>query len=247
MSMPAENIVPLTTDVGRLDQLKVKILTARERIENDEGAWVEGTLELAALMLEASNLCKTQFKYWLKRVGLTHWCEPDLHGLMWIARKPDIGREVLTEAPYRSYQRIWKEYKHRFRGQSKSVLAPVTRNRTRAMHHRQMKLGKEVIESLKGTSLESVAELDQLIMLNRGAPRGELLPNVKKLIEEAKAGNHVSAVSESNRLNVTGKIKHLPKLQDFWRKHATAVWQRASSEERIQFVEYLTELVTRPK
>ena len=115
------------------------------------------------------------------------------------------------------------------------------RNLTRAMRHRRMKLGDGVADSLKGTSLESVHEQDQLIMLNRGAARGELTPIVKRLIADAIAGKAVSAVTESNRLNVTGRIKHLPTLLEFWRKNAIAVWQRANKDEQGKFIEYLIE------
>src|SRR5262249_8398461 len=72
-----------------------------------------------------------------------------------------------------------------------------TRNMTRAMNLRRMKLGDAVVDKLAGTSLDSAIEMDELIMLNRGAPEGELTDIVKKLVADAVAGKDVSAVAES--------------------------------------------------
>jgi len=128
-------------------------------------------------------------------------------------------------------------------GRARRQPAREPRNLTRAMHHRRMKLGDEVVDSIKGTSLDSAAELDQLIVLNRGVALGELTPIVKRLVDDAVAGENVSAVHESNKLNVTGRIKHLPTLLEFWRKNAIAVWQRANADEREQFVLWLTDQI----
>src|SRR5262249_60676413 len=62
-----------------------------------------------------------------------------------------------------------------------------TRNMTRAMNLRRMKLGDAVVDKLAGTSLDSAIEMDELIMLNRGAP---------KLVADAVAGQNESAVAE---------------------------------------------------
>jgi hypothetical protein len=58
-----------------------------------------------------------------------------------------------------------------------------------------MKLGAEVLAKLKGTSLDRAREIDELIMLNRGAEPGELTPIVAKLVEAAAAGETVSAIA----------------------------------------------------
>jgi hypothetical protein len=70
------------------------------------------------------------------------------------------------------------------------------RNLPRAEIHRGMKLGEGVIKKLESTSLGNARELDELIFLNRGTPKGELNPTVTRLIEEAMAGKDVSAVRD---------------------------------------------------
>jgi hypothetical protein len=70
-----------------------------------------------------------------------------------------------------------------------------TRNTTTANILRRMKLGDEVVDKLAGTSLGSAAEMDELIILNRGAPEGEHTDIVEKLIADAVAGKDVSAVA----------------------------------------------------
>jgi hypothetical protein len=59
---------------------------------------------------------------------------------------------------------------------------------------RRRKLGSATVNKLRGTSLGSAAEMDELIELNRGAPDGEHTEIVKKLIADAMAGRQVSAV-----------------------------------------------------
>jgi hypothetical protein len=64
------------------------------------------------------------------------------------------------------------------------------------MNIRASKLGDATIKKLRGTSLDSAAELDELVMLNRGAPEGEHTPLVKRLVTAAIAGECVSAIDE---------------------------------------------------
>jgi hypothetical protein len=60
---------------------------------------------------------------------------------------------------------------------------------------RAEKLGKETIAKLKGTSLGNARELDELVILNRGAASGELTDIVRQLVEAAAAGKAVSAIA----------------------------------------------------
>jgi hypothetical protein len=68
------------------------------------------------------------------------------------------------------------------------------RNQVRADIYRRMKLGDETFDKLKGTSLDSAAEKDELIRLNCGAPEGGHTEPVKQLVDAAVAGKSVSAV-----------------------------------------------------
>jgi hypothetical protein len=69
------------------------------------------------------------------------------------------------------------------------------RNRARATNLRAMKLGDSTIDKLKGTSLGSAAEMDELVILNRGAPKGGHTKPVKQLVAAAVAGEDVSAIA----------------------------------------------------
>jgi Protein of unknown function (DUF3102) len=63
-----------------------------------------------------------------------------------------------------------------------------------AMNHRRMKLGDDVVDKLLNTSLDHADELDELVMLNRGARKGELTKPVQQLVDAATAGKAVSAI-----------------------------------------------------
>jgi hypothetical protein len=60
--------------------------------------------------------------------------------------------------------------------------------------HRTMKLDEATMAKIKGTSLDSAAEMDELNILNRGAEEGGLTDIVKLLVEDAAAGKNVSAI-----------------------------------------------------
>jgi hypothetical protein len=62
-------------------------------------------------------------------------------------------------------------------------------------HNRAAKLGEDTVARLHGTSLGTARELDELIVLNRGSPHGELNDIVRKLVDDAVAGKAVSAIA----------------------------------------------------
>jgi hypothetical protein len=59
---------------------------------------------------------------------------------------------------------------------------------------RAMKLGPDIMAKITGTALDSAAEMDALILLNRGEPEGESSKSVKQLAAAAAEGQQVSAV-----------------------------------------------------
>jgi antitoxin (DNA-binding transcriptional repressor) of toxin-antitoxin stability system len=71
---------------------------------------------------------------------------------------------------------------------------PRTRNMGRLDIIRRKKLGEDTVEKLKGTSLDSAAEMDELVFLNRGAPEGEHTEPVEQLVAAAVMGKNVSAI-----------------------------------------------------
>jgi MbeD/MobD like len=61
-----------------------------------------------------------------------------------------------------------------------------------------MKLGDATVDALKNTPLGSAKELDELVVLNRGAAEGTQTPIVKQLVADAVAGKDVSAIATKN-------------------------------------------------
>jgi hypothetical protein len=59
---------------------------------------------------------------------------------------------------------------------------------------RASKLGEDTIAKLKGTSLDSAREQDELVFLNRGASEGELTEPVRDLVACAVRGEKFSAI-----------------------------------------------------
>ncbi len=76
------------------------------------------------------------------------------------------------------------------------LAAPAKRacNTERRKLFRRMKLGNETVDMLSGTSLDNAREMDELVILNRGASQGELTDIVKRLVADAAAGKNVSAI-----------------------------------------------------
>lgn len=114
----------------------------------------------------------------------------------------------------------------------------VVRNMSRAKMLREMKLGKRTMWRIKGTSLDSAAEMDELIVLNRGAPEGKITPLVRKLVREAAAGKDVSAIAEATKMG--GRPTRAVSLVAAWRKRMVSTWDMADEEERIKFLAYLS-------
>jgi hypothetical protein len=84
------------------------------------------------------------------------------------------------------------------RTDSKGRQQPAKRTRNQSgsrMTFRAMKLGDDVMAAIKGTSLDSAPEMDELIIANRGAKPDQLTDLVKCLVRAAAAGKHVSAIA----------------------------------------------------
>jgi hypothetical protein len=239
-------VVPIGS---RLDIIKRRIKNGHERATKGGAEWIEGTLEVAAALFEGRDqeLGHISFSAWLKENGLDFYSKDDRMALIGFAGDLALARAVLTESKSRSYVVIWRENKSRFRKSSttdrptgKRYSKPRVRNKDRAMNHRRMKLGDEIVDTLKGTSLDSAAELDALVLLNRGAPEGELNEIVQHLVAEACAGKDVSAIAETVKLAPT-RTRKRPTLVEAWRKRMVFAWEQADHNEQVKFVEYLME------
>jgi hypothetical protein len=121
-------------------------------------------------------------------------------------------------------------------GKMKVVKSKKVRNLSRAMLLRAMKLGEKTMKKIRGTSLDSAEEMDELIMLNRGAEEGQLTPVVRKLVDDAFAGKDVSAIMAATMM---GRSTRTVTLIAAWRKRMVSTWEMADEEERIKFIAFL--------
>jgi hypothetical protein len=250
MTIPAAttNVIPIGGN--RIEYLKRQIIDGHARLQKNSADWVEASLQTACALREARDAIPADisFNVWLKRNALDFFNRTDRAALINMAGNPELMRTILSATDSRSYQLIWRESKRRFhidmKPSAKRSRRP-TRNMTRAMNYRIMKLGQDVIDQIKGTSLDSQKEMDELIMLNRGAPEGELTEIVKRLVADAVTGKPVSAVAEGARLS--GKpAAPLASLIAAWNKRMTATWEQADYATREGFVSYLIEHIKRP-
>jgi hypothetical protein len=148
---------------------------------------------------------------------------------------------VLAESDSRSYQLIWRANKNRFRSitntadrRGRKLRAPRGSDRL----FRTMKLGEEVMGKIKGTSLDNADEMDELVVLNRGAEQGELTDVAKQLIERAAAGEHVSAIAEGVKMGGRRSIAAFD-LTVNWKRRMIASWKLAKPKERVELIEHL--------
>jgi hypothetical protein len=110
--------------------------------------------------------------------------------------------------------------------------------RVRATNFRTMKLGEEVMEKIKGTTLDSAEEMNELVILNRGAEEGQNTPLVKQLVADAAAGKDISAIAAGSKILSSRRGKS-QKLIDCWRKRMVRAWELADKAQRAELIDYL--------
>jgi len=192
---------------NNLDFIKRRIEAGHRRAEKGGAEWIEGSLEVAAGLLEGRDAMPANlaFKDWLIQNGLNFYHKNDRAALINLAADLALMRTVLTETDSTSYRLIWQQNKARFPNTGKTTTTGRKRRVTkpgRAKLFRAMKLGEDTITKIKGTSLDSAGEMDELVILNRGAPQGELTDVVRRLVDAAAAGQHVSAIAEASSMVV---------------------------------------------
>jgi hypothetical protein len=236
---------------NRLDYIKRRIIDAHTRLTNGGSEWVEGSLDLASALRDGREAMPENiaFKDWLKENGFNHYNKNNRAALIGLASDIDEARAVLTQNVGRSYQLIWAENKSRFPNARKTVAicSPTNRKRRtrtvlpgRKQLFRTMKLGEDVMDRIKGTSLDRPEELDELVILNRGAPIGEHTEVVKRLIDAAAAGEDVSAVAESVAMGGRRSPASL-ELMRAWKQRMNTAWKLASEEQRTALVHWLAQ------
>lgn len=238
------NVVPIVP--SQLDQIARRIQDGHDRTIRGGQEWVEGSLQVAAALLEGREAlpANIHFGRWLKEQGLDFYNKNDRGALLGLASDLAVARTVLIEnEDTRCYQNIWRANKRRFPVYRKTAHASGKRraapNPSRAMNFRRMKLGDDLIDKIKGTTLDRADEMRELVMLNRGAPEGEHTDIVKRLVADAIAGKAVSALAATAGLGTINRKR--PDLIAAWRKRMVAAWKMATKEERSAFVAWLTE------
>ena len=112
--MTDSNVVNMPTPMNVLAD---KIRAAYERTENGKQEWIEGTLELGALLVEARSRfpAHQQFSLWLTEHRLNFLGENDQASLISMAAEPNILRDVLTEQSDVLHPiTIWRKCRSRF-------------------------------------------------------------------------------------------------------------------------------------
>jgi hypothetical protein len=212
-----------------LADLAVRIKAEHEAAASAMQRSVEHAINVGELLIQAKALLKHgQWLPWLEE----HCAMPERTAqfYMRVARHRKI---VEAEGKYARLADLTLE------GVQKLLAAPLDDgesekkarkppNYKRAKIFREMKLGSETLEKIKGTSLDNSRELDELIVLNRGAEEGGLTPTVQKLVKDAAAGKEVSALAHG-RIN-SRRANPLIKA-----------WKIATQEERLKFREFIAD------
>ena len=239
----AARIIPIGHN--RLDYLRRRIIEGHERANRGGAEWVEGSLQMAEALREGREAvpANISFREWLKQNNLDFLSHHDRAALINLGENLALARVVLTETDHKSYERIWAQNKSRFTSARKTPIKRKTRTTLpgQGMVNRIMKLGEETVAALKGTSLDSAMEMDELIMLNRGSPPGEHTEIVKRLIADAVAGKPVSAVAET-RITLRSHNKSSSfDIEAAWIKRMVAPWTLADQDRRTKLLIYLSD------
>lgn len=220
-----------------LDAAKQQLIVAHARRETD---WIEGSIDVIVALRRIKDLIPptVTFPGWLMEHKVNFYNKNDLAALSYFAHDLDLTRKILIESTSRCYEQIWRAYKQCYR--TSKFKPGIAIKRPRRMSSRTLfraaKLGDEAILKLKGTTLDSAAEIDELIELNRGAAPGELTPQVRKLIDDAASGKQISALSVSNQL---GRRVIVRGLKSAWGKRMLAAWALASEDEQWELILHL--------
>src|SRR5262245_49444168 len=242
------NVAPIVGFIGngRLMLIKVRIISAHERVLKNDDDWVNASLDLALALREAKALVPSDmtFSGWLTTNQCSFYNKDQQGSLIGMAAQPELMRVVLSEAKVRSYEVIWREHRQRFKPPRKPKEKRTYHKRKDTynkmgsrMTFRALKLGDDVMAKIKGTSLDSAPEMDELITLNRGARLGQLTELVKRLVAEAAAGKDVSAIAESNKLPNGVRVKQT--LIPAWRKRMVSIWETANEGDQVSLLLYL--------
>ena len=235
---------------NHLNSIKRRIIAGRNRAMDADLEWAKGSLEVAVALRDGRDAFPSDvaFSGWLKTNDLDFYSHQDRAALIGLASDLDLARTVLRETDSRSYRLIWAITKDRFTSAGKPASKRAADRRFAAVV-RKGKLGEDVIAKIKGTSLNSAREQDELVKLNCSATRSALTPAVAKLVEAAVNGKCVSAVKftksgadvdrfieacpvANDTAETENTEKNVEKIQKFDISGFGAWWRTASLAER---------------
>ena len=269
MSSTVVSFLPSAGPNQRIERIRAEINAGMARISAGVGRaeWTEGTLQIAAALRDAKAMVPTGTaeKEWFQEHHLDYFPANERIALVGLASNIDVARDLLNRVERRSYQNIWNQHRHLFvpdapkkpkpeskpkpeaetdaERKHKRIYAP----RNRSMIHYTLKLGEETMAKLRGTSLDSGKEYEELLMLNRGAEEGTLNPIVQQLVDDAAAGKAVSALAvAAQQFGVLPK-RVVKDLQLAWTKRMTHPWQLAKLQERADLLVHLLMAMPKPE
>jgi hypothetical protein len=254
-AVTSTNVVSFHAGNPRIERIRAEINAGMARLSTGVGRseWTEGSLQIAAALREAKSMVPTGTaeKEWFQEHHLDYFPANERIALVGLAGNIEVARELLNRVERRSYQNIWNQHRHLFvpdapKPKQKPEPEPKPEPdkakrkqyapRSRAMIHFTLKLGEQTIAKIRGTSLDSAKEMEELLMLNRGAEEGTLNPIVQQLVDDAAAGKEVSALAVSARQFGVLPKRVVKDLQMAWTKRMTHPWQLAGLQEKADLL-----------
>jgi hypothetical protein len=103
-------LIAVADGASPLDVLAARHRVAWDRTQRGRQEWIEGTLELAAVLAEERRLLpdNQDFSRWLERNGLAKISAHDRIALIGMAKDLVVTREVLESTSNTSWEYIWK-------------------------------------------------------------------------------------------------------------------------------------------
>jgi hypothetical protein len=102
-------LIVVANDASLLDVLAARHRAAWDRTQAGRQEWIEGTLELAAVLAEERKLLPADqdFSHWLERNGLAEINDHDRAALIGMAGDLVAARTMLEQTQRTSWQHIW--------------------------------------------------------------------------------------------------------------------------------------------
>jgi len=125
--MTKPTLVAVADGASPLDVLAARHRAAWDKTQHGRAEWIEGTLELAAVLAEERKLMPDhrEFSRWLERNGLASISHQDRAALIGMASDLVATREMLEKSTRSSWREIWQhERPATFTGTGKGRPAP---------------------------------------------------------------------------------------------------------------------------